>query len=203
MDEIVAVLEKHDVCIIADEIYNENVFEGEHVSFASYPSIKDRLFVVHGVSKSHAMTGWRIGYVLGPEHVMQYVARVHAYNTLCANLPGQYAAMAALNDSLDSPQEMNKAYIKRRDYIYDVLQELDIDVILPKGTFYIFPSIKKFNLSSEEFTLRLLEEGGVAVIPGSSFTKFGEGYIRISYSYALAEIERGMERFKRFVETLN
>lgn len=202
MDKLIAVLEKHDVFILADEIYSENVFDGKHISFASYSSIRERLFLIHGLSKSHSMTGWRVGYVLGPAKIMQYVTRVHAYNSICANLPGQYATIAALGKSQQSPNEMNKAYIKRRNYIYDVLQQLDIDVVLPKGTFYIFPSIKKFGLTSLNFTMRLLKEGGVAVLPGSSFTKYGEGYIRISYSYALPEIERGMKRFKNFVEQL-
>lgn len=203
MDELIAVLEKHDVFIVADEIYSENVFDGKHISFSSYASIRDRLFLVHGLSKSHSMTGWRVGYVLGPAEIMQYVTRVHAYNSICANLPGQYATIAALEKSLESSNEMNQAYIERRNYIFDLLQQLDIDVVLPKGTFYIFPSIKKFGLTSLDFTMRLLKEGGVAVLPGSSFTKHGEGFIRISYSYALPEIERGMERFKKFVEQLS
>lgn len=201
-DKLVEVLAKHDIFILADEIYSENVFVGEHHSFAAYPEIKDRLFLVHGVSKSHSMTGWRVGYVLGPAELMQYVSRIHSYNCVCASLPGQYATVEALNNCRDIPEEMNVEYKRRRDYVYDRLQKMGLETVLPNGAFYIFPSIKKFGISSEEFCDRLLAEGGVAALAGSVFTDYGEGFIRISYSYAMSELEKGMDRLEKFVEKI-
>lgn len=202
MDELVEVLVKHDVYIVSDEIYSENVFGMEHHTFAAYPEIRDRLFLIHGLSKSHSMTGWRIGYVLAPAELLAYVSRIHAYNCVCANIPGQYAAVEALTNCREASEEMNKEYIKRRDFLYKALTEMGIESVLPNGAFYIFPSIKKFGMSSQEFTMRLLEEGGVAVLPGNNFTEYGEGFIRISYSYAMPELEKGMEKLKAFVEKL-
>lgn len=202
MDELAAVLAKHDIFVLSDEIYSENVFDGDHHSFAAYPELRDRLFLVHGVSKSHSMTGWRIGYVLGPADLITYVSRIHSYNCVCASLPGQYATVEALNNCRDIPAEMNIEYRKRRDYVYDRLTKMGLETVLPHGAFYIFPSIKKFGLSSNEFCERLLAEAGVATLAGSVFTKHGEGYIRISYSYAMSELEKGMDRLETFVKKL-
>jgi aminotransferase len=199
MDELVKVIEKHDLFIISDEIYSENAFEGEHHSFASYTNLKDRLFLIHGLSKSHSMTGWRIGFVLGPRPVMEHVVKVHIYNVVCASVPGQFAAIEALSNNRHVPAEMNLAYKKRRDFVYKRLVEMGFDVILPRGAFYIFPSIKQYNLSSLEFANRLLTEGGVAVVPGSTFTQYGEGYIRISFAYSMEVLEKGLFRLENWL----
>ncbi len=196
LDDLARVLERHKVFIISDEIYSENAFEGNHHSFASYTSMKDRLFLIHGLSKSHSMTGWRIGFVLGPESIMEHVVKVHIYNVVCASVPGQYAAIEALSNNRHVPAEMNVAYKMRRDFVYKRLVDMGFDVVLPKGAFYIFPSIKQFNLSSLEFATRLLKEGGVAVVPGSTFTQFGEGYIRISFAYSMEVLEKGLTRIE-------
>ncbi|TMU84257.1 aminotransferase class I/II-fold pyridoxal phosphate-dependent enzyme [Bacillus sp. BHET2] len=199
VDELARVLERHEVFVISDEIYSENAFEGVHHSFASYTGMKDRLFLIHGLSKSHSMTGWRIGFVLGPESIMEHVVKVHIYNVVCASVPGQYAAIEALSNNRHVPGEMNVAYKKRRDFVYKRLVEMGFDVVLPKGAFYIFPSIKQFNISSLEFATRLLKEGGVAVVPGSTFTQFGEGYIRISFAYSMEVLEKGLCRMDHWL----
>ena len=199
MDEIAEVLSKNKVFIVTDEIYSENTFIGEHKSFASYTSLRNRLFLLHGLSKSHSMTGWRIGFVLGPEEYMQHVIKVHLYNSVCSNLPGQYAAIEALTNNRHVPAEMNKEYIVRRDYVYDRLINMGLDVVKPNGAFYIFPSIKEFGMTSFEFATKLLKEGGLACVPGSAFSEYGEGFIRISYAYAMPVLVKGMDRLEAYV----
>lgn len=201
-DALVEVLKKHEIFIISDEIYSENVFEGQHFSFACYDDIKDRTFLVHGLSKSHSMTGWRMGFLLGPQEYLQHVLKVHQYNTVCASLPSQHAAIEALRNNRFVPDEMNDAYKTRRDYIYGKLIEMGFDVVKPTGAFYIFPSIEKFGLTSFEFATRLLKEGGVAAVPGSAFTTYGEGFLRISYAYAMPTLEQAMERMADWLKTL-
>lgn len=202
MDEIAEVLAENEIFVITDEIYSENTFVGEHKSFASYSNLRERLFLLHGVSKSHSMTGWRIGFILGPEEMMQHVIKVHLYNSVCASVPGQYAAMEALTNNRHVPAEMNKEYIKRRDYVYERLIEMGLDVVKPNGAFYIFPSIKEFNMTSFEFATRLLKEGSLACVPGTAFTKYGEGFLRISYAYAMPVLVEGMNRLEAHLEKL-
>ncbi|XKE96454.1 aminotransferase class I/II-fold pyridoxal phosphate-dependent enzyme [Metaplanococcus flavidus] len=201
-DALVEVLKKHEIFIISDEIYSENVFEGQHFSFACYDDIKDRTFLVHGLSKSHSMTGWRMGFLLGPQEYLQHVLKVHQYNTVCASLPSQHAAIEALRNNRFVPDEMNDAYKTRRDYVYGKLIEMGFDVVKPTGAFYIFPSIEKFGLTSFEFATRLLKEGGVAAVPGSAFTTYGEGFLRISYAYAMPTLEQAMERMADWLKSL-
>lgn len=202
MDELVTVLEKYNIFILSDEIYSENTFYSEHISFAQYEVLRDRLVLIHGLSKSHSMTGWRIGYVLGPAYFMEHVLKVHLYNSVCASVPSQYAGIEALNKCRHTPAEMNLEYVKRRDFVYERLTEMGLDVVKPNGAFYIFPSIKKYGIDSFSFATRLLEEGGVAAVPGSAFTVNGEGYIRISYAYAMPVLEEGMVRLEKFLQTL-
>lgn len=202
IEAIIEVLQDKDLFILSDEIYSENVFEGEHISFASYPQIRKQLFLVHGVSKSHAMTGWRIGFVLGDAEWMPTVTLLHAYNTICASVPAQHAALEALTTSQHAPQEMNKAYKERRDFVYGRLLEMGFPVEKPQGAFYIFPSVLPFGLSSFDFSTRLLREGGVATVPGSVFTPFGEGFIRISFAYSMEQLIIGMDRLETFIQSL-
>jgi len=202
MDELAAVLKEQEIFILSDEIYSENTFVGEHRSFAAYPELRDRLFVIHGLSKSHSMTGWRIGFLLGPEELMLHCIKIHQYNSVCAPLPSQYAAIEALGNSRNVPAEMNKEYIVRRDYVYGRLIAMGLDVVKPNGAFYIFPSIKEFGLTSFSFATHLLKSGGVAAVPGSAFSEYGEGYIRISYAYAMPILVKGMDRMESFITTL-
>lgn len=199
---LVAVLQKHDIFIISDEIYSENTYHQKHVSFASYESLRNQLFLVHGLSKSHAMTGWRIGFLLGPAYLIEQVLKVHLNNSICASLPSQYAAIEALRNSRMSPETMNGSYIERRNYIIDRLKQMDIEVVLPNGAFYIFPSIKKFGLSSFDFATKLLQSKHVAVVPGSSFSEYGEGFIRISYANSMKQLAVAMDRLKDFLQDI-
>jgi aminotransferase len=202
MDALAEVLAEKEVYIITDEIYSENTFVGKHKSFASYEKLKEKLFLLHGLSKSHSMTGWRVGFVLGPQDVMQHVLKVHSYNTICASLPSQYAAIEALTNNRHVPAEMNKEYINRRDYVYGRLLAMGLDVVKPNGAFYIFPSIKEFGLSSFDFATKLLKEGGVACVPGSAFSQYGEGFMRISYAYAMPVLVKGLDRMEAYISTL-
>ncbi|WP_277585164.1 aminotransferase class I/II-fold pyridoxal phosphate-dependent enzyme [Psychrobacillus antarcticus] len=202
MDELVQMLKDKDVYILTDEIYSENTFSGSHISLASYSEIRDKLFCLHGVSKSHSMTGWRIGFVMGPAEIMKKVTLVHAYNSICSSLPAQYAAIEALTNAKDTPAEMNMEYVRRRDYVYHRLLEIGLSVEKPNGAFYIFPSIKAYGMSSFEFATKLLHSGGLAVVPGSTFTPYGEGYIRISYAYSMPILVEGLNRLENFIQTL-
>lgn len=202
IDEIVGVLEKYSIFVLSDEIYSENTFTGKHISFGQYEVLRDRLFLIHGVSKSHSMTGWRIGYVLGPRRFMKHVKNVHLYNSVCASVPGQYAAIEALNKNRHIPAEMNLEYMKRRDYVYERLIKMGLDTLKPNGAFYIFPSIEKYGLDSYSFAIKLLKEGGVATVPGIAFGQHGDGHIRISYAYASPILEEGMDRLEKFLKTL-
>ena len=200
MDALVQMLKEKDVYIVADEIYSENTFSGAHTSLASYNEIRDKLFYIHGVSKSHSMTGWRVGFLMGPSSIMKQVTLVHAYNSICASLPAQYASIEALTNSKDTPAEMNVEYVKRRDYVYNRLIDMGFAVEKPNGAFYIFPSVKSFGMTSFDFATKLLHEGGVAVVPGSTFTPYGEGYIRISYAYSMEVLVEGLNRLETFVQ---
>ena len=202
MDQLVEVLVNKDIYVITDEIYSENTFSGDHLSFASYQQIREKLFYIHGLSKSHSMTGYRIGFLMGPAETMQHVLKVHLYNAICANLPAQYAALEAVTNAKGTPEEMNVEYIKRRDFVYKRLVEIGLPVEKPNGAFYIFPSIVAFGLNSFDFATKLLKEGGVAVVPGSAFTQYGEGYIRISYAYGMPVLVEGMDRLEKFVQNL-
>ncbi|MFD2133839.1 aminotransferase class I/II-fold pyridoxal phosphate-dependent enzyme [Pseudogracilibacillus auburnensis] len=203
MDRLVHIFKKHSIFVLTDEIYSENTFNEKHLSFAAYPELRDQLFLLHGLSKSHAMTGWRVGFVLGPNNIMQHVLKVHLYNSICASLPSQYAAIEALTSNRDTPATMNQAYIERRNFVQKRLQLMGLKVIQPTGAFYIFPSIKKTELTSLEFATRLLHEGHVAVVPGSGFTSFGEGYLRISYANSMKNLELGMDRLENFIHNLS
>ena len=203
MAPLVKELASHEIFIISDEIYSEITYDAKHISFSQYPEIRDRLFLIHGLSKSHSMTGWRLGYVLGPAEFMTHVLKVHLYDTICAALPSQYAAIEALDNSRHSAAEMSATYKERRDLIVERLTQIGLETKTPQGAFYVFPSIEKFNMSSFEFADRLLEEEHVAVVPGSGFTNFGEGFIRISYATSIENINEGLKRIERFVDGLS
>lgn len=198
MGALAAFLAEQDIYLISDEIYSEITFEGEYRSFGSYPALKDKLFLISGLSKSHSMTGWRIGFILAPEALTDITVKVNAFNILCAAVPSQYAAIEALTGSKDAPIAMTASYKERRDYIYGRLVEMGLEVHKPNGAFYIFPSIKQFGMSSHEFATRLLKEAGVCVVPGAVFA--AEGYLRITYAYAFETLVEAMDRLAAFVE---
>lgn len=197
---IVDTLVDKNLFIISDEIYAENTFKGAHTSFAEFEEIRDQLLLIGGLSKSHSATGIHIGFLIGPEYLIEKLTFMHAYNCICANVPAQIACIAALNEGLEAPQYMNDAYIKRRDYLKNKLESLGFELTAqPEGAFYIFPSIKKFTENDFDFCVDVLEQAHVAMVPGSSFTDMGKGYIRISYAYEMDMLKEGMRRLENYL----
>lgn len=197
---IVDTLVDKNLFIISDEIYAENTFKDAHTSFAEFEEIRDQLLLIGGLSKSHSATGIRIGFLIGPEYLIEKLTFMHAYNCICANVPAQIACIAALNEGLEAPQYMNDAYIKRRDYLKNKLESLGFELTAqPEGAFYIFPSIKKFTENDFDFCVDVLEQAHVAMVPGSSFTDMGKGYIRISYAYEMDMLKEGMRRLENYL----
>lgn len=201
--EIADLLADKDIFIITDEVYSELSYEEDHFSIGNVAKVRNQTIVINGVSKSHAMTGWRIGYAFAPNYLIEEFNKIKSFNTICAPSISQYAAVAALENEEESDrrvQEMKDDYQKRRDYVYDRLVHMGFDVSLPKGSFYIFPSIKQTGLTSMEFVEQLLDTENVAVIPGSAFSTDGEGFIRISYAQAYEQLEKGLDGIERFMQ---
>ncbi|MDQ0970311.1 aminotransferase [Neobacillus niacini] len=199
---IAELLKDKEIFIVSDEIYSEHTYSGRHFSIAAYPSMRDKTIVINGLSKSHAMTGWRIGFTFAPKYLTEEMLKVHLYNSVCACTISQYAALEALTKGQDDALIMKREYQKRRDYVFNRLISMGLDVLKPEGAFYLFPSILEYRMNSYEFSKRLLEEAGVAVVPGSAFTKAGEGYIRISYAYSLEHLETGLDRLEKFIKNI-
>ncbi|MDQ0338028.1 aminotransferase [Caldalkalibacillus uzonensis] len=200
---IAEVLQERDVFVLSDEIYSELTYDQPHVSIASIPGMREKTIVINGLSKSHAMTGWRIGFAFAPAYVVEHMLKVHQYNVSCASSISQYAAVEALTNGKDDAHVMREEYRQRRDYVYDRLTAMGIDVVKPAGAFYLFPSIKKYGLSSLEFALKLLEQEKLAVVPGDAFSSYGEGFIRLSYAYGMDTLEEGCKRLEQFVSGLS
>ncbi|MCG7339350.1 aminotransferase class I/II-fold pyridoxal phosphate-dependent enzyme [Staphylococcus sp. ACRSN] len=193
-------LKDKEIFIISDEIYAENTFSGQHTSFGQFDELRDQLLIIGGLSKSHSATGIRIGFLIGPEYLIEKLTFMHAYNCICANVPAQIACIAALNEGLEAPQYMNEAYIERRDFLIDKLESLGFELeAKPEGAFYIFPSIKRFTDDDFAFCVDVLEKAHVAMVPGSSFTDIGKGYVRISYAYELDALKEGMRRLELYL----
>lgn len=200
LEEIAGWLDDHpDVCVISDEVYAGLTFEGRHRSIASFgKGIWERSIIVNGVSKSHAMTGWRIGFLAAPTRISDELYKVHQSIITCASSVSQYAALEALKDDSDT-EYMCGIYKKRCDYLTAELKKLGFAVEKPKGAFYLFPSIRQFNMSSEEFSTRLLREYHVGTVPGNAFSNFGESYIRISFASSMEQLHEFIERLKTFI----
>lgn len=200
--DLAQLLADRDLFILSDEIYSELVYGVPHHSIATVGKLREKTIVINGLSKSHAMTGWRVGFTMAPAYLTEHMVKVHQYNVTCASSVSQYAALEALTVGIDDALPMREAYVARRDYVYDRLLAMGIELEKPDGAFYLFPSIAKFGLSSQEFAMRLLHEEHVAVVPGDAFTSYGEGYIRISYAYAQDVLEQSLDRLQRFVGKL-
>ncbi|MDA7026252.1 aminotransferase A [Bacillus sp. CLL-7-23] len=197
LKDIAALLKGRNVFVLSDEIYSELTFDRPHHSIASV--LRDQTIVIGGLSKSHSMTGWRIGFLFAPKEVAKHILKVHQYNVSCASSISQKAAIEAVTNGVDDSLIMKEQYKKRLDYVYDRLVTMGLDVIKPSGAFYIFPSIKSFEMPSFDFCLSLLKEEGLAIVPGSSFSKYGEGYVRISYAYSPDTLREGLDRLESFV----
>ena len=202
LEELVPIIIEHDLYVISDEIYSELTYDNKHCSIASLPGMKERTIVINGFSKSFAMTGWRLGYACGPKNIMEQVLKLHQFAIMCAPTNSQFAAVEALRNCDDDVDKMVEAYNQRRRFLIHQLKEIGIECFEPYGAFYIFPSIKKFGMSSEEFANRLLQEQKLAVIPGTAFGACGEGFVRISYAYSIENLKVGLDRIKKFIESI-
>lgn len=199
LDEIVSVLKDKKLFILSDEIYSEIIFDQPHVSIASYPEMRDQTIVINGLSKSHSMTGFRIGYALAPHWLSKHMLKVHQYNVSCASSISQYAALEAFNSNDDHLQLIKDTYKNRRDLVYNRLTSMGIDVQLPEGAFYMFPRFPMRNENSFEFGLTLVKQAKVALVPGSSFSQYGEGFMRLSYAYHEDVLNKGLDRIEKFL----
>ncbi len=199
LKEIAELLQDRELFVISDEIYSELIYDGSHHSISTIGSMREKTIVINGLSKSHAMTGWRIGFTFAPAYLTAHMVKVHQYNVTCASSISQYAAVEALTNGIDDAEPMKVEYRKRRDYVHARLVGLGLHVEKPEGAFYLFPSIQPFGMSSMEFAMKLLEEERVAVVPGDAFSGHGEGYIRLSYAYSMQVLEQALDRLERFV----
>ena len=193
---------EHDLVVITDEIYSELLYEGEHVSIASLPGMRERTLFLHGFSKAFAMTGWRIGYACGPREIIDAMMKVHQYAIMCASTMAQEAALEALRNGAKEMARMRDSYCERRNLIVDGLNRIGLECLLPKGAFYAFPSIRSTGLDSTEFAERLLKAERVAVVPGVAFGASGEGFVRCCYATAASELIEALDRMGRFMESL-
>lgn len=201
LDAVAEVIREKDLIVISDEIYAELTYGMEHVSIAQVEGMYERTIVLSGFSKAYAMTGWRLGYALGPKEVIQMMTKVHQYAIMCAPTVSQYAAIAAMNDGDEDVNEMRKAYDQRRRLLIEGFRKMGLSCFEPRGAFYVFPSIKETGLSSEAFCEALLKEERVAVVPGTAFGPSGEGYVRCSYAYSVEELKEALKRIEHFVKT--
>ncbi len=199
LEEIAQVCIEKDIYVLSDEIYSELTYGADHVSIASLPGMKERTLLINGFSKSYAMTGWRLGYICGPQVIVKQMTKIHQFAIMCAPTNSQYAAVEALRHGDEDVAQMRTAYDQRRRYLMHAFKEMGLSCFEPFGAFYVFPCIKEFGMSSDEFATRLLEEEHVAVVPGSAFGACGEGFVRISYAYSLENLKLAMERLSRFV----
>lgn len=202
LEAVTEVAIRHDLFVISDEIYSELTYGRDHVSIASMPGMRERTVVINGFSKSYAMTGWRLGYAAGPALIIEQMTKIHQFAIMCAPTVSQYAAVEAMRNGDEAVAEMRESYNQRRRFVVNTLREMGLSCFEPLGAFYVFPSIKKFGLSSEEFCNRLLEEEKVAVVPGTAFGDSGEGFVRISYAYSLNALKEALGRVRRFTERL-
>ena len=202
LEKIADIIIKNDIYVMSDEIYGALTYNGEHVSIASLEGMKERTILIDGFSKAFAMTGWRLGYACGPEHIIKQMTKIHQFAIMCAPTTSQYAAVEALKNGEDDVKAMRQEYNQRRRYLMNAFKEMSLECFEPFGAFYVFPCIKEFGMTSEEFATKFLEEERVAAVPGSAFGDSGEGFLRISYAYSLENLKIAMERLKKFVEKL-
>ena len=184
------------------ENYGALTYKGEHVSIASLEGMKERTILIDGFSKANAMTGWRLGYACGPREIIKQMTKIHQFAIMCAPTTSQYAAVEALKNGDDDVKTMKQAYNQRRRFLLNAFKEMGLECFEPFGAFYVFPCIKEFGMSSEEFATRFLEEERVAAVPGNAFGASGEGFLRISYAYSLDNLKTAMERLNSFVKKL-
>ncbi|WP_343247806.1 aminotransferase class I/II-fold pyridoxal phosphate-dependent enzyme [Diplocloster hominis] len=199
---IVDLIIAHDLIVMTDEIYAELSYHGDHVSIAEFPGMKERTILINGFSKSYAMTGWRLGYACGPANIIEQMIKLHQFAIMCAPTTSQYAAVEALKNGDGEVAKMREAYDQRRRFLIHEFREMNLKCFEPFGAFYIFPCIKEFGMTSDEFATRFLQEEKVAVVPGTAFGDCGEGYLRISYAYSLENLKIAIGRLRSFIQRL-
>ena len=203
LEKIAEVVKKYDLFVLSDEIYSELTYTGNnHVTIASLPGMKERTILINGFSKSYAMTGWRLGYACGPEVIIKQMLKIHQFAIMCAPTTSQYAAVEALRNGDEDVAKMREEYNGRRRYLMHRFQEMGLSCFEPFGAFYVFPCIKEFGMTSEEFATKLLNSQKVAVVPGTAFGDCGEGYLRISYAYSLEDLKKALDRMEIFIQEL-
>ena len=202
LEKIAKIIIEHDLFVLSDEIYSELTYLENHVTIASLPGMKERTIVINGFSKSHAMTGWRLGYACGPEPIIKQMLKIHQYAIMCAPTTSQYAAVEALRNGDEDVTGMREEYDGRRRYLLHRFEEMGLTCFEPFGAFYAFPCIKEFGMTSEEFATELLKQQKLAVVPGTAFGACGEGYLRISYAYSLDNLKKAMDRMEAFITEL-
>lgn len=202
LEAIVPIILKHNLYVLTDEIYSALSYKGKHHSIIEFPGMQERTVYINGFSKAYAMTGWRLGYACAEERILKQMLKLHQFAIMCAPTTSQYSAVEALRNGDADVRKMRDAYDERRRFLVYHLRKMGLDCFEPYGAFYVFPSIRKFGLSSEEFAEKLLKEEKVAVVPGNAFGASGEGFIRISYAYSLDNLKKAMERMERFIKSL-
>lgn len=202
LEKIAEIVMEKDIFVLSDEIYSELSYKGDHVTIASIPGMKERTILINGFSKAYAMTGWRLGYACGPREIIEQMTKIHQFAIMCAPTTSQYAAVEAMKNGDADVATMREAYDQRRRYLVNAFKEMGLECFEPYGAFYIFPCIKEFGMTSEEFAERFLKEEKVAVVPGTAFGDSGEGFLRISYAYSLQNLKAALERLDRFVKKL-
>ncbi|MCR4946900.1 MAG: aminotransferase class I/II-fold pyridoxal phosphate-dependent enzyme [Lachnospiraceae bacterium] len=202
LEAIKDIIIDNDLFVVSDEIYAELTYLGKHTSIAGLPGMRERTVLINGFSKAFAMTGWRLGYACAPEHILKQMLKIHQFCIMCAPTNSQYAAIEALKNGDEDVESMREEYNVRRKFLMDCFKDMGLDCFEPFGAFYIFPSIQKFNMTSDEFATRFLREKKVAVVPGNAFGDSGEGFIRISYAYSLSDLKVAIGRLREFVEDL-
>ena len=202
LEAIAEVIIKHDLFVLSDEIYSELCYTEKHVSIANISGMWERTVLINGFSKSHAMTGWRLGYTCAPAKIIEQMYKIHQFCIMCAPTTSQYAAVDAMRNGDEDVQKMRESYNQRRRFLVHAFQEMGLECFEPFGAFYIFPCIKEFGMTSDEFAMKFLEAEKVAVVPGTAFGDCGEGFLRISYAYSLEKLKVAIGRLERFVRKL-
>ncbi|HQE48337.1 MAG TPA: aminotransferase class I/II-fold pyridoxal phosphate-dependent enzyme [Fervidobacterium sp.] len=203
LEKIAEVIKKHDLLVISDEIYSELTYSGNHYSIGALPDMRDRTITINGFSKAFSMTGWRLGYVMGPKAIMDQMKKIHQFVIMCSPTISQYAGIEALKNGDGDIEKMKKEYDKRRKYLLKEFDRLGLPCFEPRGAFYIFPDIRKYRMTSEEFATDLLEKEHVVVVPGTAFGDSGEGFVRISYAYSLDALKEAVRRIEKYIGSLN
>lgn len=202
LEAIAEVIKEKDIFVISDEIYSELTYKGDHVSIVNIPGMQERTVLINGFSKAYAMTGWRLGYACGPQEIIEQMIKIHQFAIMCAPTTSQYAAVEALRNGDGDVAEMREAYNQRRRYLMHAFRSMGLECFEPYGAFYVFPCIKEFGMTSEEFATRFLEEEKVAAVPGTAFGDSGEGFLRISYAYSLENLKVAIGRLEHFINKL-